>query len=443
MSASLATDRLLLRRWANWRQAASRLAESSLLRHSALAVLDQAVVSGTSFATSVLLARFSTREEVGLYYLALSMILLLRGIQEQVICAPYMVYCHQQPPEEQGRYAGSILLHHLLLVWPLGGLLGMAAAAGLGFAPTHRSLWVVVGWGGPLILLRECVRQMAFAHLKLKQALWLDGAACALQLGLLGGLAVWGHLSVTWTLAVLALAAGLPAVGWLWRAAPRPRPSWQAATRDLMRNWRFARWALASHLLASLTPYLMPWVVAWSHGTGQTGLWGVANTLAGLSNIFLMGLCNSLGPRAARAYASGGLVALQTVLLQTAALFAATLGLLCLAAWCYGEWAAMALFGPHFAGIGPLVGLLTLSVLVNSLGVTAGNGLWAMDRPRANFVADAAALVVIVTTTAWWVPGGGPLGAAAATLAGTSVDALIRLAMLRAALRHAASEAPR
>jgi O-antigen/teichoic acid export membrane protein len=282
---------------------------------------------------------------------------------------------------------------------------------------------------------------MVLAHLKIAQALLLDGLASALQLGLLGAAAVHGMLTVRGTLGVLALAAGVPAIGWLLAASPRLKPNLRAARDDLVRNWHFGRWALASHLLASLTPYVMPWAVAWSHGTAGAGLWGAANTLVGLSNIFLMGLCNSLGPRAAQAYAAGGRVALKEVLFRTALLFGATLGVLCLAAWICGEWVAVTLLGPSFAGIGPLVGLLSVSVLVNSLGVVAGNGLWAMDRPRASFLADAAALGVVLVTTAWWVPAGGPLGAAAATLAGTSVDALVRLAILRSALRQGIQEA--
>lgn len=415
------------------------LVGSHLLRHSALAVIDQAIVSGTSFVTSVLLARHSTREQVGSYYLALSVLLLARGIQEQVICAPYMVYCHKRPPAEAGRYAASALLHHALFSWPLFLLVVLAAFSGLG-PDELRGLWLAVGCGGPLILLRECVRQMSFAHLRLGQAVLLDSLACVLQLGLIGVAASCGQLTVSKTLLILALAAGLPAIGWLAAAAPWLKPSLQAAKEDLVLNWQFGRWALASHLLAALTPYLMPWAVAWSHGTAETGLWGAANTLVGLSNIFLMGLCNSLSPRAARAYATGGSSALKEVLLKTAILFGATLGSLCLLAWICGEWIAVTLLGSQFTGIGPLVGLLSVSVLVNSLGVVAGNGLWAMDRPRASFLADAVALGVVVVTAAWWVPQGGPLGAAAATLAGTSVDAVVRLAVLRSAFQQCSQE---
>ena len=200
-----------------------------------------------------------------------------------------------------------------------------------------------------------------------------------------------------------------------------------------------ARWALASQLLACTTPYIMPWVVAFTHSEAETGTLGACTTLVGLSNMFMMGLCNFLSPRAARAFAEGGLAELKSVLAKTAGLFAATLGSLCLGAFLLGEPLAVLVYGPQFAGTGWIIGVLTLSVLANSMGVTAGNGLWAMERPQANFAADLTALGVVITATILLVPAFGPLGAAVATLAGTSTDAAVRLFILRQTMRELAA----
>src|SRR4051812_33113366 len=92
------------------------VAASPLLRRSGLAVFDQGVVSGTSFATSVLLARCVSREELGGYYLALSVFYFARGIQEQLVSAPYMIYCGRKSAAELAEYAGSALLHQCVLM---------------------------------------------------------------------------------------------------------------------------------------------------------------------------------------------------------------------------------------------------------------------------------------------------------------------------------------
>jgi len=213
-----------------------------------------------------------------------------------------------------------------------------------------------------------------------------------------------------------------------------------AAVGHWWHNWVFARWALASQLLASTTPYVMPWVVALTHGEAQTGLLGACSTLVGLSNTFLQGLCNFLSPRAAQAFARGGLAELRSVLTKTALLFAATLGVLAVLAFLFGEQVAVLVYGPQFAGAGLIIGVLSLSVLANSAGVVAGNGLWAMERPSANFVADLCSLCVVVVATVVLVPLFGPLGAAISTLAGTASDAAVRLWILRCAMREIAAE---
>jgi O-antigen/teichoic acid export membrane protein len=193
---------------------------------------------------------------------------------------------------------------------------------------------------------------------------------------------------------------------------------------------------LASHLLACTSPYVMPWAVALTHGEAQTGILGACTTLVGISNTFLMGLCNYLSPRAARAFADGGVPELRAVLWKTTGLFVATLGTMAVAALLLGEQVAVAVYGAEFHGSGPIVAVLAFSVLANSFGVTAGNGLWAMERPRASFLADVIALGVIVVASILLLPRWGALGGAVAILAGTTVDAVVRLFVLWRTMRE-------
>jgi O-antigen/teichoic acid export membrane protein len=156
--------------------------------------------------------------------------------------------------------------------------------------------------------------------------------------------------------------------------------------------------------------------------------------------MFMQGLCNFLSPKAARAFAHGGLAELQSVLRRTALLFAVSLGGICLVGFTLGEQIAVLVYGEQFAGTGWIIGILALSVLANSMGVTAGNGLWAMERPSANFVADLFSLGVVIVATVTLVPLYGPLGAALATLCGTSSDAAVRLWVLHLTMLEHASK---
>jgi O-antigen/teichoic acid export membrane protein len=410
---------------------------SGFLKKSSLSVIDQGVVSGTSFATSVLLGRFATQEDLGVYYLALSVVYFARGVQEQLVSAPYMIYCGRKEGRELAEYAGSSLIHQCVMMGATAGVLLVALMAGVLPGPVATAFWLLV-LAAPLMLMREFARQMSFAHLDLARATALDVTAAGLQFFALLGLALCGRMSVMNTLAVLALSSGMATIGWLATSRQGMLARAAATVRDWFHNWQFARWALASQLLAATTPYVMPWVIAVTHGEAQTGLLGACSTLVGLSNTFLQGLCNFLSPRAAQAFSRGGVAELRGVLVKTALLFAATLGSLAVAAFFLGEQVAMLVYGPQFVGAGPIISVLSLSVLANSIGVVAGNGLWAIERPSANFVADLCSLVVVVVTATVLVPLWGPLGAASATLAGTATDAVVRMWILRLSLREIA-----
>jgi O-antigen/teichoic acid export membrane protein len=413
------------------------LAGDSLLQKSALSVFDQGVVSGTSFLTSVILGRMCVREELGVYYLALSIVFFVRGIQEQLVSAPYMIYCGRKQGAELARFAGSSLVHQGVLL--LVTCLVLSVLAPLGVLPggLQAAIWILVA-AAPLLLVREYIRQLLFAHLEMRTAILLDVSVALIQLVGLSLLASSGHLTLTTTLAVLAAASGLPAAWWFLTKRHVMVIGLQSAWHDFLHNWTFARWALASQLLACTTPYVMPWVVALTHGEAQTGTLGACSTLVGLSNMFMMGLCNFLSPKAARAFATGGLAELQSILRKTAILFAASLGAICVVGFTLGETIAVAVYGEQFGDTGWIIGVLSLSVLANSMGVTAGNGLWAMERPSANFVADLVSLGVVIVATVSLVPLFGPLGAALATLSGTSTDAAVRLWILRQTMREMA-----
>jgi len=369
--------------------------------------------------------------------LALSVVYFARGVQEQLVSAPYMIYCGRREGPALAEYAGSALVHQCAVM--LATALSLIVALGIGVLPNGvaAAFWLLVV-AAPLLLVREFARQMSFAHLDLKRATLLDIAAATLQFAALFALAITGTLTITSTLATLAIVSGVATIGWLATSRQRMVARMTSAVNDWLHNWTFARWALASQLLACTTPYVMPWVVALSHGEAQTGLLGACSTLVGLSNTFLQGLCNFLSPQAAQAFSQGGVAELRSVLMKTALLFFATLGALAALAFLLGEQVAVLLYGPAFAGAGLIIGVLSLSVLANSAGVVAGNGLWAMERPKANFVADLCSLGVVIVATVCLVPALGPLGAAIAILAGTTTDAAVRLWILRQTMQELA-----
>jgi len=149
----------------------------------ALALADQAVVSGTSFLTTVLVGRWVEPSALGAYSIAISLLFSLWCVQESLISFPYTVqrhHAHGMPAE----YAGSSLAHNCQLSVLAAVALAIGAvalSAGHAVPDLVAAIWVLAGVV-PFVLLREFARRFAFAHMRLGQALRLDLAVSAMQI---------------------------------------------------------------------------------------------------------------------------------------------------------------------------------------------------------------------------------------------------------------------
>jgi O-antigen/teichoic acid export membrane protein len=143
-----------------------------------------------------------------------------------------------------------------------------------------------------------------------------------------------------------------------------------------------------------------------------------------------MGFDNVLTPQAAHAFATGGILELRRILLRTAALLVISVGGLCALIVATGDRMAVLAFGSVGHGTGLILTALAISALINSIGVVAGNGLWAINKPRANFQADLSCMAATLITASFLIFPFGALGAALAILSGMVVSTVVRMIML-------------
>ena len=106
-----------------------------------------------------------------------------------------------------------------------------------------------------------------------------------------------------------------------------------------------------------------------------------------------------------------------------------------------GDFLLVLAYRDKYVGDGAAMGILAASAMVVGLGLTAGMGLWAIDRPKANLPADLCTLAVNLTVVFCLVQPLGVLGAALAVLSGNVVGALVRYTTLRRLLKTAAISA--
>jgi O-antigen/teichoic acid export membrane protein len=311
----------------------------------------------------------------------------------------------------------------------------LLAAVVAGFVATGMSaefteiLTVLIVWL-PFLLVREFVRSLAFARFRLVAVLLLDVVASAVQVGILLVLAERNTLNSQTAFAASGIACIVGCGCWCLANRPRLRIDLRSVLPDWLHNWSFSRWTLASQLVGCTTPYLLPWLLAGVRGEAATGVYAACSTLVGAANMFVLGLAHFLSPRAAAAYAAGGVPALKRVLAWIATLYVVVLGAFTVLLAVAGNSLLTLIYGDRFTGAGAVAAVLAATMLANSLGMTAGNGLWALDQPSANFRADVCALVVTLFAAAMLIVPCGACGAALAMLIGTGSGAVVRCLIL-------------
>ena len=407
------------------------------LRNGVLAVCDQAIVSGASFATSVIVGRSCAREDMGLFYLVLTVVYLVKGLQEHLICAPYAIYWQTLCGGRRTRYSASTFAQHLALS---AATVAIAAAVTGGIAAVSGKSALVlaalplVGML-PFLQLREFVRRLMLARVRLGAAVGIDTGVAVLQVGGLVYLAYVHRVSVMTAYAVMAVACALVCGAWLLVAREPVRFVWWDAVADWRRNWDFGRWALAGHLIGFATLYMTPWIVTAQRGSADAGVLAACVSIVGIASMFMTGLAGFLVPRAAAAYAEGNVAALRRVLCVATLTYASALGIFAVVVAVRGESLLQLAFGSQYSGVGPVLIALALSMLAQSIGLTAGIGLWAMDRPQANLSADICTLIITLSLVFLLLPSLGVLGAALGDLGGRVGGATVRHGTLRALLK--------
>ncbi|HET6178195.1 MAG TPA: hypothetical protein VFE61_14765 [Candidatus Sulfotelmatobacter sp.] len=275
-----------------------------------LAILDQALISGSNFLVGIFLARWLKADQYGAYALGFSVFLLLTFFYQSLLLEPMAVFSGGAYRKSLRGYLGALLWIHCSLSFV--GLVVLGAATLITFK-----------WGGPIglpaallgvtlaspcILLFWLARRAYYMNLAPAQAVAGASIYCV---SVTAGLFVvyrQGWLSPFTAFILMGIGALFTSIYLLLNirptlsaeeAGPHPRETWH-------RHWGYGRWALATSA-ATWIPYYMyyPLLTATS-GLTQTGqLRALMNLALPLEQTFTA-LAALFIPYAARVYGESG-----------------------------------------------------------------------------------------------------------------------------------------
>lgn len=396
----------------------------------ALALADQAIVSGVSFLTTVLIARLTFPSELGLYSIGISLLILALAIQESLISLPYTIQ-QGRPIGTRAEHAGSALalcglMSALAIVVLALTALGMTAG---NIDPKLVAMIWVLAAVAPFALAREFARQFTFAHLRTGQTLILDTAVATIQLAGLVWLGWTGRSSGAAACAVLGVACALVAIVWLYLARRNFVIRREKIYATMLQSWTIGKWLFANQITVSVQGYVAYWLLAALAGMTATGVYAACMSVVLFTNPLLMGLGNILTPRSVLALQEGGGTALRLQAIQDSLLLGAAMTLFCLLVLFAGEDVLRLLYhGDPYQGHGHTLLILALAMLVMAIGMPAGSALASMQHPRDVFWTGLFGAVVTILLVWQLAAEHGVLGAAYGFLAGNVARSVARLA---------------
>ena len=404
----------------------------------ALALIDQAIVSGLSFLTLIMVARFTETAALGAFAIANSFLGVLIALQHSLIAQPYTIQRHDQPEIVDARAFCS-----LLQCWICGAAAALVAlvTAGvltlLNVSGDVATTLLVLAVLAPFVLTKELIREFSFAHFKLPRALFLDAAAAFIQLAILGWAAATGRMSVLMALASIGISSGLIAAVWL--LIGKTEFSFDAGRfRELLsQSCGLGKWLTLSRAATLIQGYGPYWISGSISGAAVTGLYAACMSIVSLANPLLMGLYNFLTPRSAAALKDGGHSELLRRTLRDTALLAAVMGAFCVAIAVAGDAIMYIIYHrDEYQGHTDVLTILGLAALVSALGIPASTSLAVMGTPRALAAITGGSAVISLALVALLLNSWGLVGAAYGILTGNVMWTTGRWCLLVRVLRR-------
>lgn len=271
-------------------------------RKGAWAILDQGLISGTVFLTTLALAREGEPAEFGSFVMAVAALLTASELQNAFLTGPLFIVGPGRSPEDTRRYltASAILQAFLAAIMAAVGI--AAALAYRHFSPDSRFPAVLLAASISLFFLhaQEFARRAYFAQQQVGPALRSDLVRCGIQLSGLGFLYAHARDSLTGQnllclMGASAAAALLLELRNIGKLSPVDR---ELIGRTLRENWAVGKWTLGTTLGGIFTLHANTFIVAAFAGSAGVAALDAPRLLLAPLQIVMLGATNVLTPRA-------------------------------------------------------------------------------------------------------------------------------------------------
>lgn len=266
-----------------------------------LSLVDQALVSGSNFLTTIILVRALGLSLFGQFSMLWLVVIFFVALQQALLGQPLLTFAPKQDPEERDAYLASTLRLSLMF----SALLALVTIAGYGFYLSRWGTPVMDGTFWPMVLLvtarqaHAYLRSACFACGLRERAFWNDLVTYPGQPLVLAALWFVGALTLANAMWVIGLFAALGCAVGIWNYEGRSTPPQPLGT-VARKHWKFSRWiaVMAIAQWFGTNSYLV--ATAAILGTNAVGAFKAAHTVIGVLHLVFLAMENVVPVSAAK-----------------------------------------------------------------------------------------------------------------------------------------------
>ena len=277
----------------------------TLLQQSAKTwvLADQAVVSGSSFLTNILIARALGITAYGKFCVILLVQLFMLSIQQAVSTGILQVMVLRFAPRERNFYIKGVFYAQCLFLLLLSLAVGLLLLISPALRSNYAGLFAPGLIGTILLLAQDFLRKTLLSLGQGSRAFSIDALTNCIQLLVLTGLMIAGHLSLAntcWTIGLTFLPSVALGIAWV-----KPgRASFPAVRNAFHIHKGQGGWMLLSALLQWFAGNLFVVAAGWWLGLAALGALRLAQYTFGMLNVILQAIENYTLPKASGSHAT-------------------------------------------------------------------------------------------------------------------------------------------
>lgn len=371
----------------------------STARKGYISLVDQALVSGVNFLTALILARYMTSSDYGVFVLAFGVYLLANNVQMALITTPMTVLSAPLDEKQLRGYLSSLGLIQIAFggIITAGLLILVVVLYFLSFGPVVLSTFLGMALAVFAFQGQAFFRRVLFARIRPEGAFLNDMVSYGLQLTGMITLYKWGILSGRNAFIVIGLTSGMAIIVGLWHCRKYFSLHFSLGS-VLHENFNYGKWMLLGFLSQWVSSQSYLFIVAAFLSTAATGVFDACLKILAVTNILLLGMDNFVVPVAAKKLETEGVGKMKSIMNSVYIAGGVIMAICCAIAAIFAENLLKLFYAQQYAGHGKLVMLFALLYFIAFFNRPPAMGLKALKKPHKIFHGNLIAAVITVVT---------------------------------------------